>query len=461
MFTESKFTLIVGAGPTGLTLARQLQRHGVPFRIIEQSPTPFEGSRGKGLQPRTLEVLDDLGVLEEFLASGGPYPSMLIHLPDGGTMPRPMGEVREPSATVPHPNPLMLPQWRTGEILAQGVPVEYGVGLDELTQDESGVHLKLDNGEEFTARYVVGADGGKSTVRRAIGVAFEGETQESEQLFIADVKLTGLDRDNWHIWLGPDGRSIGLAVCPLAGTDDFQLVSPETDSSVEQLLSDADPSIGLQHVGWTSRWRANVRMAQRFRVGNIFLAGDAAHVHPPTGAQGLNTGVQDAYNLGWKLATGDDAVLDTYESERLPVAAAVLGISTKLYQRAVDNQEDAMRRDDPDLQQLNLNYRESPLAVEHRAGPGVLQAGDRAPDHPRGDGRVFDLLRGPHFTLLALDWSADLPDLGIPAYRIDEASDAYDGQGPRLFLVRPDNYIGCAATDPADVAAYLKKASAA
>jgi 2-polyprenyl-6-methoxyphenol hydroxylase-like FAD-dependent oxidoreductase len=458
MFNESKFIVIAGAGPTGLTVARQLQRYGVPFRIFEKLPSLFEGSRGKGLQPRTLEVFEDLGLIDDFQAAGGPYPPILIHLPDGSTKAQRMDEIREPSAAVPYPNLLMVPQWRTGELLAQGVPVEFGVGLESLVQDESGVHVTLDSGEKLTARYVVGADGGRSTVRRALGVAFEGETQEAERLFIADVKLTGLDRESWHIWPDADGRSLRLALCPLPGTDDYQLVSSDLDASVEQLLTRADSSIVLNQVGWTSRWRANIRMAQRFRIGNVFLAGDAAHVHPPIGAQGLNTGIQDAYNLGWKLATGDDAVLDSYEAERLPVAAAVLGISTQLYQRSVDRQEDAMRRDDPELQQLNLSYRGGPLAVDHRLEPAALQAGDRAPDARLADGRIFDMLRGPHFTLLTIDWEGDLPDLGIPAHRIDEAREVYDGRGPRCYLVRPDNYIGCVSAEPKDLVRYLQTA---
>ena len=457
MFTESCFIVIVGAGPTGLTLAWELQRRGVPFRLLEKEAGPFRGSRGKGLQPRTLEVLDDLGLIEEFKEHGGEYPPLLIHLPDGSTMTRRMNKRREPTADVPYPNGLMVPQRRTGEILAEGVPVEYGVAVKGLIQDADGVHLTLDNGETLTARYVVGADGGKSTVRKALGVGFEGETREEERLFIADVRLDGLDRENWHIWPDADGQSMRLGLCPLAGTDDFQLYSPMVDASVEQLVASADPAITVTHIGWTSVWRANIRLAERFRVENVFLAGDAAHIHPPTGGQGLNTGIQDAYNLAWKLATGDEALLDSYEAERLPVAAAVLGISTKLYQRAVNQQEDAMRRDDPELQQLGLSYREGHLAKNFHSEPGSLRAGDRAPDGRLSNGRVFDLLRGPHPTLLALNWEGELPDLGVPTYRIDEARETYDAQGPALYLVRPDNYVGCLTADPEDIAAYLKQ----
>lgn len=199
-------------------------------------------------------------------------------------------------------------------------------------------------------------------------------------------------------------------------------------------------------------------MVSRYRVGDVFLAGDAAHVHSPAGGQGLNTGIQDAYNLGWKLASGIDSLLDTYEAERLPVAADVLGISTRLHRRHVDGDGDAISRDDPVLRQLSLNYRGGPLASEHRSEPGAVRAGDRAPDAPCDEGTVFDLLRGPHATLLAFDWAGDLPaatpQLSVHHIKHPEALIAYDVSTPTLMLVRPDNYLGCATHDPAHIADY-------
>ncbi|GAA2627889.1 FAD-dependent monooxygenase [Paractinoplanes durhamensis] len=458
MFTESGFTLIVGAGPTGLTLARELQRRGAPFRIIDREKEPFTGSRGKGLQPRTQEILDDLGLIDAFRAHGGDYPELLIHLPGGQEMRQRMDELHDPTPSVPYPNLLMVPQWRTAELLAEGVPVEYGTGLASFTEDAGGVHVTLDTGETLTCRYLVGADGGRSTVRHLLGVPFEGETHETERLFIADVRINGLDRDNWHIWPGAGAGSFRLGLCPLPGTDDFQLTAPPTEQSVAELVASVDPALEVTHVGWTSHFRANIRMVSRYRIGNVFLAGDAAHVHSPAGGQGLNTGIQDAWNLGWKLAKGNDQLLATYEAERLPVAADVLGISTRLHQRHVDGDPDAMRRDDPVLRQLSLSYRGGPLAAEHRAAPGPVRAGDRAPDAPLAGGRrIFDLLRGPHPTLLAFDWTGDLPF--APAHRIADpaALAAYDVREPTLMLIRPDDYIGCATTDPADITAYLNR----
>ncbi|MEN8652122.1 FAD-dependent monooxygenase [Streptomyces sp. 21So2-11] len=478
MFTESAFTvLIAGAGPTGLALAIDLTRRGVPFRIVEKSPNPYYGSRGKGIQPRTQEVLEDLGVLDQFRAFGADYPELLIHLPDGATMTRRMDELHAPTPSVPYPNTLMLPQWRTGELLAArlaelGGQVELGVEVTGFTQDESGVHITLSTGESVTTRYLVAADGGRSIIRRQLGVGFIGDTYETDRMLIADVRLTGLDRDHWHVWPGAGPNSMRLALCPLPSTEDFQLTAPLAENSAA-----TQPGITLTHAGWTSLFRANIRMVDRYRVGIVFLAGDAAHVHSPAGGQGMNTGIQDAYNLGWKLAGGDDTLLDTYEAERLPVAAGVLGISTRLHQAHRENTEDAMRRDDPMLRQLSLNYRGGPLADESGTELGRLRAGDRAPDAPCGPTRVFDLLRGPQWTLLVFDApDADLPAetpglhihhivrLGAPSAPgalVDtdgHAHDAYDVTAPTLFLVRPDNYLKNVTTlsGTPDLAAYLK-----
>ncbi|WP_433794189.1 FAD-dependent monooxygenase [Actinoplanes sp. CA-252034] len=446
----------MGAGPTGLTLARQLDRHGVPYRIVEKSAKPFDGSRGKGLQPRTLEVLDDLGLIDGFLAAGSPYPGLLAHLPDGGTHAFRLDELHAPTPAVPWPNMLMLPQWRTAELLADGVPVELGTGLTGLSPLDGGVRVILDTGETVDARYVVGADGGRSTVRKLAGIGFEGETHEEERMLIADVRVTGLDRDHWHVWPG-EGRAFRLGLCPLPGGDWFQLTAPPSALTPAELVAAVDPSITVTEVGWTSEYRANMRMASRFRAGNVFLAGDAAHVHSPAGGQGLNTGIQDAYNLGWKLATGSSAILDTYEEERLPVAAGVLGISTRLHRRHAEGADDALRRDDPVLRQLSLNYRGTTLAVERRPQPGSVRAGDRAPDSPLADGRIFDRLRGPHATVLAFDWTSPLPILPVPVHHVAEAAGVYGTTGPTLLLIRPDGYVGCATHDVHDVLGYLDR----
>ncbi|MFB7824854.1 FAD-dependent monooxygenase [Streptomyces hydrogenans] len=467
--------VITGAGPTGLVLALDLARRGVRALLLERADGLFPGSRGKGLQPRSQEVLDDLGVLPEVLAAGGPYPRMLAW---EGTERRgewDMIERCEPTERVPYANTLLIPQSRTQELLyarltALGGGVRFGAALTGLRQDDTGVEALLSTGETIRAAFLVGADGGRSTVRRALGVGMTGETVDPRPMLVADVRISPgavADRDHWHVWRAADG---GVALCPLPGGDGlFQLAATFEDADagvdttpegVRALLAARTPLAAeeITEVPWASDYRARAALADRFREGRVFLAGDAAHVHSPAGGQGLNTGVQDAYNLGWKLAQvlrhgAPAALLDSYEAERRPVAADVLGLSTRLHRATADG--DAPQRG-RDVQQLGVGYRDSALAVDTRAqGPGdAVRAGDRAPDGPHGDGRLFDLFRGPHFTLLAVG-PAELPALLPEQIRAARLTN-YEPYGPGLFLIRPDGYVGWAgARADASLDAYL------
>ncbi len=374
--------LIVGSGPTGLALACDLARRGVQFRIVDKARTYFIGSKGKGLQPRSLEVMDDFGIAGQILANGK------FHIPfrgyDGSKVlgEKDIHEGRYPTPNVPYASPLITPQWRVEEALREllerhGGRVEFGTELTGIEQDEGSVTatLRSDDGEErVCCRYLAAADGGRSFVRKALQVPFEGETWKDERMYVGDVRLRGLDREAWHSWPNhPDGW---LALCPLPSTDTFQLQAQappgfEPEPSLELFQQWVNERTGgmdikLTDAPWLSLYRVNVRMAARYRIGRIFLAGDAAHVHSPAGGQGMNTGIQDAYNLGWKLQrvlTGaPDALLDTYEEERLPVAANVLGLSTKLYRQITADDEGAIRRDAVTLQ-LGITYREMSLSA--------------------------------------------------------------------------------------------------
>lgn len=487
--------LIAGAGPTGLALACDLARREVPFRIIDKATSYFAGSRGKGLQPRSLEVLDDFGVIDKILAHGR------FHLPfrgyEGAKVlgDRDIHEGREPTPDIPYASSLIIPQFRVEEILRarlgeSGHHVELGVELTGFEQSGENVPASLVNQgrqERISAAFLVGADGGHSFVRHALNVGFEGESWATERMLVGDVKVDGLDRDHWHSW--PDKERGWLALCPLPSTDSFQFqaqIGPEESEQpslerFQQIVDERTSGLGLRlyDATWTSLYRPNIRMVDRYRVGRVFLAGDAAHVHSPAGGQGMNTGIQDAYNLGWKLALalqgGPDRLLDTYEEERLPVAAWMLGITTKLHRNLLPR-EGADTRRGAEFLQLGIGYRESKLACEMRREPGRVRAGDRAPDAPcrRGDGtqvRLFDLFRGPHFTLL--DFSLH-PEPGqeeispafasvVHSHRIvqpgrdaDSAAiiDA-DGHAFRAYeiakstrvLVRPDGYIGLVTED--------------
>ncbi|GAB3949741.1 FAD-dependent monooxygenase [Kribbella albertanoniae] len=454
--------LIAGAGPTGLTLAIDLARRGLAVRIIDKATEFFEGSRGDGLQPRTLEVFDDLGIVDEVIRQGIDGSTVHIHLDGIEVEQRRMREHVEPTPDVPYPNGRMLPQSHTEEILRAklaeyGVQVELDTAIVGFTQDTTGVVAELSTGETVQATYLVGADGGGSFVRKHLGIAFEGTTDDSIKVLIGDVAADGLDHDKSYWFAKRDNPMEGIVLMPLAGRDQFQLASPIVEEHREptlEVLQDlmdtyAGPGFAkLRDLTWVTVWRPNVRLAERFRVGRVFIAGDAAHVHPPTGGQGLNTGVQDAYNLGWKLADGREEILATYETERRTNAARVLGISEDLMQKHLDGDESALERGE-NTRQLDISYR-SP------SDNSVIASGDRAPDAPLVDAsgnnlRLFDLLRGPHFTLLR--FTPTTPSTGVHTVDVVRR-DASDGNyaSPAAFvhfhakdgdeiLIRPDGYL--------------------
>jgi hypothetical protein len=310
----------------------------------------------------------------------------------------------------------MVPQARTEAILrerlrALGGEVEFGKALATFTQNKHGVDATLSTGEMVRADFLVGCDGGHSTVRKALGLRLEGEAIDEKPMLVADVEIEGLDRRDWHLWPFAKGGMIGL--CPLPNTSLFQFTAKAktAEAGIEGVVHKVTGH-RVERVAWSSIYQPAARMVDRYRVGRVFLAGDAAHVHPPAGGQGLNTGVQDAYNLGWKLAHvargGPDSLLDTYEAERLPIAAAVLGLSKRLHQTRSIKRGDATN-------QLALHYRTSPLSSGVTLGS--LHPGDRMPDARLEDGsRLFDHLRGR------------------------SRDGARHARGPRI-LIRPDGYI--------------------
>ncbi|WP_338686006.1 FAD-dependent monooxygenase [Streptomyces acidiscabies] len=438
MAVQHADVLIVGAGPTGLTLGIDLARHGVDTLVVEKDGTLSPGSRGKGLQPRTLEIFQDLGVVDEVLAAGGPYP-LRVNWKNGA----PFGEeqmfdpAKEGEEGSRFTIPWMIPQWRTQEILygrlrALGGQVLFGHEALTLDQDPDGVTVTCDDGTTVRARYVVAADGGRSPLRQALGIGMTGDgAPEADPFLVGDVRVPGLSRDRWHFFLAEAGI-VGL--CPLAGTDQFQLIAqlPPEDVSlttVSALLRERTHLTGATDLTWHSVFRPRSALADRFRAGRVFLAGDAAHVHPPTGGQGLNTGVQDAYNLGWKLGAvlqgAPVALLDTYEEERRANAADMLALATAV-QRGEVRRGRATR-------QLDLNHRKSTLSRETRTAPSGLRAGDRVPDSLHGID-LHALIRGPH-------WS----ELTLP-------------EG--VFLVRPDGYVGWAGASREGLAEYAAEVGA-
>ncbi|WP_050461010.1 FAD-dependent oxidoreductase [Herbaspirillum autotrophicum] len=476
--------LICGAGAAGLTLALELARRGISLRLIEKMAHPFPGSRGKGIQPRTQEIFENLGILDRIVAAGGTYPPERRYHEDGSHTDTEVVEHQAPTAAEPYQRPLMLPQFLTEGILRErlsefGHTPEFACELIGVEQDQDGVTASLTGpagAETVRARWLVGADGGRSFVRHALDIGFPGNTL-GVRAVVADVMLTGLSRDAWHRF-GDGDMARQLAICPLAGTDLFQIQGPipatgDIDLSVAGLTAmvaarSGRDDIAIQAVTWASAYSMNARLADRYRVERVLLIGDAAHIHPPTGGQGLNTSVQDASNLGWKLAAvvhgAPAALLDSYEEERRPVAADMLGLATRL----LDAQKCGEMRRGREVHQLDIGYPGSSLALEQPPRTGGVQAGERAPDAPlRGAGgqatRLFDLLRGPHWTLLGyqIERGSVVPRPGLRIHiigphgdMIDEHDDFRDAYAPAIgdwILVRPDGYIGAmVAADKVD-----------
>ena len=496
MTTET--VLIVGAGPTGLTLACELARRGVPFRLIEAGPGPQPGSRGKGVQPRTLEVFGDLGIVDRVVAHGRMAMPIRSTGPDGrvtvsGT--EPIGD----HPGIPYPASLITPEWRVEEALRLrlaelGGAVEFGTALVGFEQSDEGVSATVvSDGVPGTvsADWLVGCDGGHSVVRTRAGVAFVGETREEVRMIVADVEVDGLDRDAWHMWRHDDGL---VNLCPMPSTDVFQFQAgiapggkPELDLATMQAILErrtGRSDIRLRAVQWSSLWRANIRLADRYREGRVFLAGDAAHIHSPAGGQGMNTGIQDAYNLGWKLAAvaagaASPALLDSYEAERRPIAAGVLALSNARLEQTLREKAVPTRRDSSTTQ-LGVGYRGSALARDDRDDTALLRAGDRAPDATglvtaQGERRLFDLTRGTRFTLLSFGTApaaGTAPD-GVRILRVGaqptgpddivdpegRLADSYGATDRTLVLIRPDGYIAL-ISDAGDMPAVWRHLAA-
>jgi 2-polyprenyl-6-methoxyphenol hydroxylase-like FAD-dependent oxidoreductase len=505
--------LVVGAGPTGLTLAVELAGRGVAVRIIDKAPQHFVGSRGKGLAPRSREVFDNLGIQDEVQRSG--WSRLALRRWFNGELVGdgdPSGGLSD-TPGIPYNTGVIIAQWRVEEILREklaeyGVTVELATELAEFSQSPEAVTATLASGERITADYLVGCDGGRSTVRKSVETTFEGESGPQAML-VGDVRVEGLEPDAWYMWT--DSAKGFVALCPFPDWPSWQFqavriadfseggeLPPPTVDYFQEILDDIAtiPGVTLSDPTWLSTYRVNVRMVDRFRFDRVFLAGDAAHVHPPTGGLGMNTGIQDAHNLGWKLALvlsgkADQALLDTYSQERVPIAEWTLGISTRELTVVSDSitGEGERRggfRPRPEIQQsqLSLGYDWSPLArtLVERA-EGAPKAGDRAPDAPcqtaTGEPmRLFDAFRQPNFTLLgfgqqtraALDAvlaeHADITTARLvdksPSPTVDGV-DIVDVEGhthreyaveePLLFLIRPDGHIGLIA--PAEASAAV------
>lgn len=438
--------LVVGAGPTGLILAAELIRHGTTPRIIDKGAGPTPLSKATTVQARTLEMLDDMGIVDKALSAGSKSHGVNIY-----NGPDRLLHVSYDDLESPYPFLLNVPQSTLERVLGEfvtsvGLEVEWNTELTGFTQDADGVTatLRRTDGREETVRaaWLVGCDGAHSVVRQVLNIDFEGKTY-TQWFGLADATLKwGLRHDELHGFVHPTGLFFAI---PLPGEERFRVVmeAEEPPVDTELTLEDFQASLDqrgpgnatLSDPGWITPFRVNARRAETYRVGRAFIAGDAAHIHSPTGGLGLNTGMQDSYNVAWKLGLvtrglADPTLLDSYEAERIPVADAVLGLAGRLTTMlTLTNPVTQQLRNHlmPMLSglgavqhqiavqdsQLSIVYDSSPIVSEYhqgRLGParfaGGPKAGDRAPDSgplQAADGtavRLYDLLRGVHHTLV-------------------------------------------------------------
>jgi 3-(3-hydroxy-phenyl)propionate hydroxylase len=459
MATREHAVAIAGGGPAGMMLAAELALAEVDVVVVERrTDRALDGARAGGLHARTLEVLDQRGVAERFIEAGQP----IAVVPFGTTM---LDSSDLPSR---HPYTLAIFQPRIERILADwiaelGVEVRHGRTVTGLTQDAEGVDVALDGGERLRARYLVGCDGGRSTVRRAAGIAFPGWEATKSNL-VAECRLAedppdGVRHDATGVHgvqpLG-DGRFRVIVTEQELRTD----TAPVVDQLRATLRTVFGTDLGVHDVTWISRFTDATRQAAAYRAGRVLLAGDAAHVHYPAGGQGLSIGIQDAVNLGWKLArvvhgTSPERLLDSYHAERHPVTERTLRYTMALgqMQRRDDRMQavvDVVSRlaamDEPRRWLVALG---SQLDVHYDLGDGHPLLGRRMPDLDlAGGGRVAELLRAARPVLLDL---GDAGTLDAAAERVEVVRARCDGpwelpvlgavRAPGAVLVRPDGHV--------------------
>ncbi|MFD5624501.1 FAD-dependent monooxygenase [Streptomyces yangpuensis] len=528
--------LVVGAGPIGLTAAAELRRRGVSCRIVDRLPARLPFAKAVGIQPRTLEIWDRMGMVRAVLDAAVPLRGQLTYV-NGAERPR-IDLVLPPE--VPY-RFAALPQYETERILDEhlgrwGTTVERGTELVSFSQDAHGVTSRLHTPsgaeEELRTRYLVGCDGAHSIVRKGLGLSFEGGAFPEEYM-LADVEA------DWDLPYGYSLRAMHLdgagavddvLVCiPLPGRGRYRMsmkVPPELSTAKQSEAAADGVAHGIQggrapqladiqtvldrlsptpttasNIRWSSVFRISHRIVDRYGHGRVFIAGDAAHIHPPTGAQGMNTGIQDAWNLAWKLALAVEGaahpgLLPSYDAERRPVGEEVVGRTVR-HASAQGVQSDPEDADTLILReaQLLVGYRGSPVVDPPGRGPGP-RPGDRAPDCTGLTSpiaavplRLGDLLREREHVLLLYGTGLDElartaressggrvgtcvvlpastpPDTPagpavLPTYHdtAGEFARIYAAEAPTAFLVRPDGYLGARLSPPApqQLAAHLE-----
>ena len=485
--------LVVGAGPTGLTVAHELARHGVAVQIIDRAPLPATTSRALVVWPRTLEIFDDMGVIGKALAVGGKasglsvtFKNRKVRIEFTDLLTGPMNHTAYPSARI-------ISQNDTERVLAEalaarGVEIQRGLALADVTPDGDTMTVSLHRADGSTqtvrCQWIIGCDGAHSAVRKAIGIPFEGATYPDE-FIMADAKLDWQLPDG-DLYVFPSPAGIFAAFCMpgqhrfrIFGNVEPSLEGPSADYSEpthEQFQAMIDervpfPTTVVEEY-WVTRYRLHRRIVPGYRGGRVFLAGDAAHIHSPAGAQGMNTGIQDAYNLAWKLALvlrgiAGESLLDSYHAERHPIGVRLLKTTDRMFSiisghsplaRTARGQlapvlatrvltHYSLRRWFlGTLAQLRLPYPNSPLNAQDGSGWHDAPApGDRAREAgvliEGKPGRIYDVLRGTHHTVLLF---TGLDHHARPAQELCQIAEQIERAYPGLVITRVISAERCA-----------------
>ncbi|MGO9693273.1 MAG: FAD-dependent monooxygenase [Mycobacterium sp.] len=410
--TPNPDVLVVGAGPVGLVAACELARHGIRVRVIDKLTQPTDQSRAIAVHARSLDMFDRMGVVDEMVSTGIKATAMQLYAGHSKLFRVPLGGVDSA-----FPFTLTTVQTETERVLGEhleslGITVERGVELVGLTQDEQAVHVTLrrEDGstEQVSAPWVIGADGAHSTVRKLVGTKLSGSFV-GERFLLGDVDAEhALDMDSMHTFFAPDGPVVVLPMRDgrmrfLAEVHDEPGTPMNMHPTQDELQAILDRRIGgirVVHSHWLTSFEIHHARVPAYRWGRVFLAGDAAHIHSPAGGQGMNTGMQDAFNVAWKLAAvisgqAGETLLDSYEAERIPVADGVIAFTDRLTRagtlsgvprrirdvviRVLSRIPAARRFMAETAEEVNVNYRNSPIAVGRRPRPAKVAAGEHLP----------------------------------------------------------------------------------
>jgi 2-polyprenyl-6-methoxyphenol hydroxylase-like FAD-dependent oxidoreductase len=500
--------IIVGAGPTGLALACQLIRHNIDFVILDKKETTTPHSKAIGVQARTLEIYEQLGLADDLIALGAKAEGARLVV--GGEV-RGRIELSDLGEGMsPYPFLLLVEQGLHEKLLyehikSKGRNVRWQTALESFSQGEAAVtaNVKTAGGETETieAKFLVGCDGAKSIVRHGLGLTFEGSTFE-RLFYVADVDIDWeFPHDALMVFLMKTNL---LAFFPMVGERRWRIVGtfPEEfakdegdilyEEIEEQIKKDTDlPNLDITKVNWFSVYKVHSRRVNKFSNGRCFLAGDSAHIHTPAGAQGMNTGIQDGYNLAWKLAAvlrgkASLALLETYDEERSANAKRLLQTTDRFFDFGASDEWfvsffrtrvfpyianfafhfDAVKKFIfPLVSQIGINYRNSSLSAHN--GSFKVKAGDRLPYFTVDGASIYEKLKEPRFHLLTFfDGENKPPEFAgndytdvfeIPLY--PKTAQIFGASKTFSVLVRPDNYIGLLTEDLAgeDVRNYLNK----